>query len=913
MEQQQCPICMLYLLPGMNLQDHLDTHPKDMIIKALLSAKTPLELPRAPTPQQQQQQQQSSNEMATVFFTATQFNPSQAHIYHQPQQQTQALLAKRNGSPNSPAVLIGNTRPYRWAAIDAQQPTATFLNAQSTAPSSSSSSSSSQSGNYVNGNARRSTCDNETAFRCIQQNTEQKNIMIVNTSSTQLSIQQTVPVKKQQPTTFELHPVIIDSGGGNGPGSISIIPRYTSEKYSGPPPSYESSVTNTINDKQQPRVIDLTQTPTASTSSSTSTTTVMKLQNGNNNNKLSTLASCNNNHQAPQKILEYTQTENGDFMITEKVIATTSHHHHQHNHESSSHGNDTTEISIEEISGTDDNGYDVKFVEIDEPMEFKFSQEGQNESGCEEIEEEIEQVEDHANYSAPSGKKSNVKVISNVKLTSAELSPTIKNIIQQYNNSKNEEEDEKSTSMLVNVPESDTEEEMEEEENEKEVKVETTTLIQCTETLNISKDKEDSSKLVAGTSVIRKTISNEVSSDDKADSPQPSTSSACNNNNNNKINTNKPLNVVFNSNLSSNNRLKSKEIYKQPKKLVVKLKKPLLAVESGECSSSIVTAKDEQEEKMPIKQEIIESEEQEGSEEEEIDLKPPKVEEQFTVTFLDQHDYEPISKITITPEIHHDSETNQSIMSMDLEPETSGEAIKREQVESELPIIVKTEMNSCSELSMPSHSQNSSCSRDGSPGPSTSSRINVESASTSINESSPINFLYQNDRVRFSPPLSPYVYMKTFDDQPKQENDASWNNSNSLVTQNSDQNSSCSRNTPSFDDNRSNYTDLDINIKTSRSDVHIRAPSTDSLNIRTDEKMPARGEISEQESNGEMEQPWHHPVRCFFLKKLFFFLQNFYYFLVLPTSSLSKLIRYEYSSGMLESVKNRQSKCMRHQ
>lgn len=25
MEQQQCPICMLYLLPGMNLQDHLDT------------------------------------------------------------------------------------------------------------------------------------------------------------------------------------------------------------------------------------------------------------------------------------------------------------------------------------------------------------------------------------------------------------------------------------------------------------------------------------------------------------------------------------------------------------------------------------------------------------------------------------------------------------------------------------------------------------------------------------------------------------------------------------------------------------------------------------------------------------------------------------------------------------------------
>lgn len=39
-----------------------------------------------------------------------------------------------------------------------------------------------------------------------------------------------------------------------------------------------------------------------------------------------------------------------------------------------------------------------------------------------------------------------------------------------------------------------------------------------------------------------------------------------------------------------------------------------------------------------------------------------------------------------------------------------------------------------------------------------------------------------------------------------------------------------------------------------------RAPSTDSLNIRTDEKMPAKGEISEQESNGDVEGLWSHPV-----------------------------------------------------
>lgn len=40
-----------------------------------------------------------------------------------------------------------------------------------------------------------------------------------------------------------------------------------------------------------------------------------------------------------------------------------------------------------------------------------------------------------------------------------------------------------------------------------------------------------------------------------------------------------------------------------------------------------------------------------------------------------------------------------------------------------------------------------------------------------------------------------------------------------------------------------------------------RAPSTDSLNIRTDEKMPAKGEISEQESNGD--GSWSHQVRPF--------------------------------------------------
>ncbi|XP_055922708.1 uncharacterized protein LOC129953484 [Eupeodes corollae] len=38
----QCPVCTLFLLPGMNLSDHLETHPKEQVIKALvqMSLKT---------------------------------------------------------------------------------------------------------------------------------------------------------------------------------------------------------------------------------------------------------------------------------------------------------------------------------------------------------------------------------------------------------------------------------------------------------------------------------------------------------------------------------------------------------------------------------------------------------------------------------------------------------------------------------------------------------------------------------------------------------------------------------------------------------------------------------------------------------------------------------------------------------
>lgn len=810
-----------------------------MIIKALLSKKTE---PPKPTV--------SNETSATVFLTTTApFNSSQAHIYqeqphHQQQhQQPQAIqnnnfaLAKRHANQNNTVML--HNRPYRLT-LDAPQSVATPSNTTFLNPNSS----------YGSVNEGDMFDNNKAAaFRCIQ-NTEQKNIMIVNTSSTQF-IQQTLPVKKPSTATaIELHPVNIDSVN-SVPNAISIIPRYTSEKYSGPPPSYPppsystaiSSVTNTINDK--PRVIDLTQTPTISTMK------VMETQSGSsnkNNNNRTTLSgngadeSCHLMIRAPQKYLEYTQTENGYFMLTEKLMSQPSTSSLNVSHE---------EEVIDDVPEASTSDYTIKFVDIDNQMSFDMTggdEEGnfQNDEQFELVDDEemqpdddVEIVESKKEVPLKAGSFKNnhgVKVLSNVKVTSTAsdlFSPSIKDIIQQYNN-QTEKVNNSENNGEVSCSKTEAKDEL--------------SLIQCTETLNLSKEKEESKS--GCTSVIRKATieidSSAVSSElSHLDEPQPSTSGCM-----------RKSNVVFNSNPT--NRLK---LNKQPKKLVVKLKKPLVVTEESTLVSNqeVSHAVDE----ISIKSEVFEDaaviNESNLVKKEESTCKIEN-DERYDTTFLDHHDYEHINTIEVTPEIHHDCETNQSLMSMDLEPENN---VKREQTDDDFPVVIKQELNSISSSSTSASSSQSSCSNS-SPGP---SRLTIESV-TSTNDNSPMNFLYQNDRVRFSPALSSYVYMKTFssshsDDQPKQEADISWNGSNSLVIQNSDQNSTSSRYTPSFDDNRSNYTDLDGgNNKTNSSvgDGHIRAQSTDSLNIRTDEKMPARGEISEQESNGEIEQPWHHPV-----------------------------------------------------
>lgn len=200
----ECPVCELFLRPNMNLQDHLDTHPKEMIIKALLSANKP---------------KVEEEPLKTVFLQpAPSPVPQMSQIYHQPLQQQQIKAENQYFISKHPInhqqsifSSNGNTGNYRIQQITLDS-----------------------MGNAQNGQNIPTILNPTTAppmsapqhppqqFRCIQ-NTE-KNIMIVNTSSTQL-IHQLSGKKQANSPSME----IVSAGQVVEP----LFPRYTSEKYSG--------------------------------------------------------------------------------------------------------------------------------------------------------------------------------------------------------------------------------------------------------------------------------------------------------------------------------------------------------------------------------------------------------------------------------------------------------------------------------------------------------------------------------------------------------------------------------------------------------------------------------------------------------------------------------------------------------
>lgn len=95
-----CPVCTLYLRPGMALEDHLETHPKEQVIRALVSLAVGSE--RIP-PQRFQPQD--------VAATTADFSGNNCTIrggYSQQPQGTQFIFAPPPPPPPRPNVMIVN-------------------------------------------------------------------------------------------------------------------------------------------------------------------------------------------------------------------------------------------------------------------------------------------------------------------------------------------------------------------------------------------------------------------------------------------------------------------------------------------------------------------------------------------------------------------------------------------------------------------------------------------------------------------------------------------------------------------------------------------------------------------------------------------------------------------------------------
>ena len=949
MEQQQCPICTLFLLPGMSLEEHLRTHPKDMIIKELLALKPEL-IKQAPV-----------NDVSNVYFTSiSDFNTSTPFYQQQQQQQNHQNSNNYAVTKRNPNILYGSNnnnsinndviqRPTFRLALEpsqnsnnqqhqhqSQPSTPTFITQQQQSPpveSSLCTRNQNETNNHFGSNV-----NNKTGIRCVQ-STESQNILIVNTSSSTQYVHQQRQKKmhqlqQQQHSPIELQPVLLENLGEAMKNSIPLVPHYTSEKYSGPPPPYStaiSSCTNTINDNTS-QIIDLTQKihqhqqpTTSSSSTSSSSPSLGTVTKGKNVHKMQ--SNITNSHvmirSTSKPILQYGRSDDGQFVL--------SNEHINRHHPLTQATKTSTEVinqyeAIEIMDDEEENGnYNIKYVDMDANMDFddKYevdedeymcqnpSQEETPEMQFEIIEEEVDAIQQHPakkddcqfsfltdHNSANKKPAAGLKVLSNVKLTSSDSLPTsIKDILFQYNQEAEKNSAKRAQEALRKIENSTKPEVI-----VKEVENNFNNLIECTETLNLSKEKEEF--ITTPTSVIRKATvdtKNEmlVHTSPVIDDAVPSTSGTSSFGAvTPRTSNNTSSNFVFNNSLK--NRLK---VNKQPKKLVVKLKKPL-TVEAEEMlveepvnvqipiKSEIVVLDEEDEEenveiinktKVEVNQNddiplVVEFQEEVASEiiveapttssSFESSCKKEKSIEHFTVTFLSEHNLEPEHRITVTPDEHQDSSNNQSILCRELEPEK----VKHERNVND--VVVKTEVTT-STISSTSSNCSSSCSDDVTPGPSRLNKIPRK------------NFMYQNDRIRFSPPLSPNIteYLQTFgaastssahvattvtssisDDIHKKKDESDEMPSISWIQssiRNTNETSENSRYTPSFDDNRSTYTEMEgLNNKTNSNSLSggsgdLRAPSIDSLNIRTDEKMPARGEISEQESNGEVEQPWH--------------------------------------------------------
>lgn len=294
----QCPVCTLFLHPGMNLEDHLNTHPKDQVIQAL----SQLTLQRA------------------NILSGTQFSPAKSVSPTLPTHSTPATAATtiaQNAVPtNNCSTNDVNGNQFSFASSsNNRKDTALLIQVQSspttpvTGPSSATSSRTSPQ--LFNYNRSELASDYKNQHFTNYNNSAPKNLMIVNQYVQQQRITTpTSPPKRSQPPP-QSTPIAITYTEQQQ----SLIPRYTSERYSGPPPPYSTAISSTSFNNFTSIASRDTYLPTGGSSNENSSSSYevkahyMEKEDGN---FLVT--------ESPQKIVEYSEDENGVLTLSEKIV-----------------------------------------------------------------------------------------------------------------------------------------------------------------------------------------------------------------------------------------------------------------------------------------------------------------------------------------------------------------------------------------------------------------------------------------------------------------------------------------------------------------------------------------------------------------------------------------------------------------
>lgn len=280
----QCPVCTLFLHPGMSLEDHLNTHPKDQVIQAL----SQLTLQRA------------------NILSGTQFSPAKSVS---PTPTTPTTVQQQNsnhsisGVPSNGTEVNGNQFSCGFAPSNNnnRKETALLIQVQSPTTPMLGSGPSSSNNNNNNTSARTSP----QLFNHNYHDSTPKNLMIVN----QYVQQRIGPSSPPKRTSSQQIAIAYTDGQ-----PTSLIPRYTSERYSGPPPPYSTAISSTSfnNFTSIARDHYMTTGGNSNESSSSSYEVKAHYMEKEDGNFLVT--------ESPQKIVEYSEDENGVLTLSEKVI-----------------------------------------------------------------------------------------------------------------------------------------------------------------------------------------------------------------------------------------------------------------------------------------------------------------------------------------------------------------------------------------------------------------------------------------------------------------------------------------------------------------------------------------------------------------------------------------------------------------